>query len=122
MTDLLPVVRDVLKPIGAQIELSYNNISAEFPLIVLTETSNTSDVIADGAEWISNIEIQVDIYEFSFKKAVNLAKVVSEKLISTGFRRTFAQSSKEDDVERYTLLFSCLLDGDNRIYRGANLL
>lgn len=121
MKDLLPLVAEKLSPI-AQVELSYNGINAELPLIILSETDNMAAIIADNSEWASSITIQVDCYHHGEKAVKDVALKASEILTSCGFRRTIGQLLKEDNLDRYTMQFNCVVDAVNRIYCGNNMI
>lgn len=110
MVDLLPHVNDLLKPIGAQIELSYNGIDASIPLIVLSEVDNRATVIADAEELYSEVTIQTDIYHYNEQSARTLALEVAEKMTASGFRRSFSSPLGEDELYRYTMRFSVKVD------------
>lgn len=122
MVDLLPHVRDLLAPLGAQIELSYNDISAEMPLIVLSEVGNMEQAAPDGVELLSNVTVQTDIYHTTEHAARLLAISAARIMTAAGFRRMSGPSGKEDDLYRETLTFSTTVDESaSMLYRGASL-
>ncbi len=120
MKDVIPYVAELLRATGAQIELSYNDISATFPLIVITETQNASSVIVDGVEWFSDVGIQLDLYGHKEEEIRMLEAQASDILLLSGFRRSYGQWMTESGMKRRMLQFSCSIDRYNRIYCGAN--
>ena len=120
MKDLIPYAAELLAETGAQIELSYNDISAEIPLIVLSEINNSAEIITEDTEQFSSISIQTDIYHFTEEKARSLGIKVSEIMTKAGFRRSSSQMMTENELKRYMLQFDCGIDNNDRIYCGAN--
>lgn len=120
MKDLIPYAAELLAITGAQIELSYNGISAEIPLIVLSEINNIADIITEDTEQFSSISIQADIYHFTEEKARNLGINVSNIMTKAGFRRSSSQMMTENELKRYMLQFDCGIDNNDRIYCGIN--
>lgn len=110
MVDLLPHVRDLLEPLGAQIELSYNGIDAAIPLIVLSEVDNRVTAIADAEELYSEVTIQTDVYHYDEYRARTLAMEAAEIMTASGFRRSFSSPLGEDELFRYTMRFSVTVD------------
>lgn len=105
MVDLLPHVADVLSTTGAQIELSYNDISATIPLIVLSEIDNRSAIVSDSSEVYSGVTVQVDIYHYDEQRARELAIKAAELMTAAGFRRSYSSPIHEDNLFRYTMRF-----------------
>lgn len=110
MVDLLPHINDLIKPLGAQIELSYNGIDASIPLIVLSEVDNRATVIGDAEELYSEVTIQTDVYHYDEHSARTLAREAAEKMTASGFRRSFSSPLGEDGIYRYTMRFSVTVD------------
>lgn len=120
MVDIIPYVNKLLKPI-AQIELSYNNISADMPLIVITETANDAEMIIDGEDAFSGITIQLDIYHFTDRQVRETACAASNIMTKAGFRRKLSSAVPEQNLKRVTLIFSCGIDEKSgRIFSGPN--
>lgn len=122
MVDILPYVAEILKETGAQVELAENDFSGLLPLITMLEVSNISAVITEASEQVSDISIQLDIYDTTPDKVQSLAGVVSSLLIAHGFRRDAGQLMKEDKMWRRMEQYSCYVDSQNRIYSGSDLL
>ena len=120
MKDLIPYAAELLAPTGAQIELSYNGIDADIPLIVLSEINNSADIITEDTEQFSSISIQLDIYHFTEEKARSLGIKVSKIMTKAGFRRSSSQMTTENELKRYMLQFDCGIDNNDRIYCGGN--
>lgn len=121
MIDILPYVAQLLKGL-AQVELAYTGISAELPLIVLSEMDNSAAIIADSKEWASAITLQLDCYHIGEKAVKDIAMAASDILVQNGFRRATGQLIKEDNLDRYMMQFSCVVDAVNRVYNGNNTL
>lgn len=122
MVDILPYVAEILKETGAQVELAENDFSGSLPLITMLEVSNISAVITEASEQVSDISIQLDIYDTTPDKVQSLAGVVSSLMIAHGFRRGSGQLMKEDNLWREMQQYSCYVDSQNRIYSGSDLL
>lgn len=121
MVDLLPHVRDILAPLGAQIELSYNGIDAAIPLIVLSEVDNRATAIADAEELYSEVTIQTDVYHYDEYRARTLAMEAAEKMTASGFRRSFSSPLGEDGIYRYTMRFSVTVnEARELLFSGGN--
>jgi len=116
MVDIIPHVAELLAPTGAQIELAWQDTLATFPLIVLSEPSNTGTTNG-GAEVLTRIHIQVDSFTLSKKVTKDLAMSVDAILIPAGFTRVNGQQTREGDLERYMAIYSCTLD-----YTHENIL
>lgn len=121
MIDILPYVAQLLKGL-AQVELAYTGISAELPLIVLSETDNSAAIIADSKEWASAITLQLDCYHIGEKAVKDIAMAASDILVQNGFRRVTGQLIKEDNLDHYMMQFNCVVDAVNRVYNGNNTL
>ncbi len=61
MKDLIPYAAELLAVTGAQIELSYNGISAEIPLIVLSEINNIFDAVGLGVFTVSGMNTAMGV-------------------------------------------------------------
>lgn len=122
MVDILPYVVEILAETGAQVELAENDFNGSLPLITMLEVSNISAVITEASEQVSDISIQLDIYDTTPDKVQSLAGVVSSLLIAHGFRRDAGQLMKEDNMWRRMEQYGCYVDSQNRIYSGSDLL
>ena len=116
MIDIIPHVASLLAETDAQIELAYQDTLVTFPLIVLSEPSNTGTTNG-GAEVLTKIYVQVDSYTLSKKATKDLAKAVDAIMIPAGFTRTIGQALTEGELERYMAQYSCTLD-----YTHENIL
>lgn len=121
MKDLLPYIAESLQSV-AQVELSYTGISANLPLVVLTEVDNSAAIIADNRECASMITVQVDCYAIGEKAVKDTAIAVSEILTGKGLRRATGQLTKEDNLDRYMMQFDCIVDSAGVVYHGSNTL
>lgn len=62
MIDIIPTIADMLADIGT-VELQFPNTTADFPVITLSEIANQSDTVLHGAERLSVITVQIDIWD-----------------------------------------------------------
>ena len=118
----MPFIAKFLAETGAQIEIAENDFSFTFPLIAMLEVSNISAIITDGKEKVSEISIQLDLYETTPEKVKSLSGVISSLMIAHGFRRGSCQLMKEDGMWREMQQYSCYVDEQGRIYCGENLI
>lgn len=119
MIDLLPYAAEKIAETGAQVELAYNGIEAVFPLVVLTEVGNETELTDGTKEAFSTISIQTDCYHHTEQEARELALLVSEKMTESGFRRVSGGTMQESDISRYSMRFITTADEQNsRLYRG----
>lgn len=109
MTDIIPHVAELLAPTGAQIELSWQDTCVTFPLIVLSVPGNTATT-SDGAEVLSRISVQADVFTIDKKAAADLAKEIDSIMTAGGFTRSTAIPMKDGELERFMLQYSCTVD------------
>lgn len=62
MVDLNPDIYRLLKGI-CRVSLEFPSVREEFPVITITEVSNTSDYIVEGKEMISDVTYQIDVWD-----------------------------------------------------------
>lgn len=122
MIDILPYVAELLAPTNAQFELSYNGITANIPLIVISETDNRADIIVDGADVYSGIAVQLDCYHYDDERVRSLAIAASGYMTTAGFRRSSFSALPEQNLKRITMTFAASVDEiSKRLYSGANI-
>jgi len=109
MIDMIPHVAELLAPLGAQIELSWQDTVVTFPLIVLSVPSNMATT-SDGSEVLTNVTVQVDVYTLGKKATVDLAAAIDEIMTPAGFTRMTAQPLTEGELERCMMQYSCTVD------------
>ena len=122
MINILPYIAEILAETGAQVEISENDFNATLPLVTLLEVSNISAVITEATEQVSDISIQLDIYDTTPEKVKSLSGVISSLMIAHGFRRGSGQLMKEDNLWREMQQYSCYIDSHNRIYSGSDMI
>lgn len=120
MIDITTCIAALLEPMGAQFEISYEDISADFPLIVFTEIENKASIIVEGEEFYSSVAFQLDVYGHTVKYVNDLCCEISEILTKAGFRRTLAQWITEKGMKRRMLQFNGGIDNKNRVYKGSD--
>ncbi len=121
MVDILSAVAKQLEGI-ARVELAMPDKNEEYPVITLSEISNTAGVILSGAERLSTVAIQVDVWDRQPdpRTVVKMAKAVSEKLTACGLTRFFGQLIFEGGgIQRKCMRFKCAVDEvSDRIYEA----
>lgn len=109
MIDIIPHVAELLTPLGAQIELSWQDTVVTFPLIVLSAPSNMATT-SGGSEVLTNITMQVDAFTLDKKGTIDLAASIDAIMTPAGFTRIIAQPLTENGMERYLMQYSCTVD------------
>lgn len=112
MVDILPAVAKQLEGI-ARVELAMPDAAEKYPVITLSEISSTAEVILSGAERLSTVAIQVDVWDKQPdpRTVVKMAKAVSEKLTACGLTRFFGQLIFEGgNIQRKCMRFNCSVD------------
>lgn len=96
MVDLNRTIFLMLKGI-AKTQLEFPDTSAEFPIITITEVANVEDMSIDGAEVLSDITYQVDVWDNgeNRKRCEDIAKEVSRVLTANRFRRILGRGFKD---------------------------
>ena len=62
MIDIIPTIANMLADIGT-VELQFPDTTADFPVITLSEIANQSDTVLHGAERLSVITVQIDVWD-----------------------------------------------------------
>lgn len=109
MIDIKPWIAEKLKDL-APIELSFGRSGRKLPVICLTETGNSAEVVLNGAERVSRITVQLDLYDVSAERTEALAARVSERLTAAGMRRSFSQLLTDGEIPRRCMRFTCGAD------------
>lgn len=118
MIDIVPTVADMLSDIG-RVELQFPDTTADFPVITVCETVNQSDTVLDGAERLSIIAVQIDVWDKTDTPSVvsDMSVKINAVLLSKGFRRIFGQFIPDGDLQRKCMRFSAKIDELNhRVY------
>ncbi len=112
MHDINPHIARLISPACGNIELSFPKGTAEFPLVTISEISNSSSVVLDGAERFSGISVQLDVWDNSRtrEKCEETACKVSELMIRAGFRRISSSAPNEEYLWRRSMTFSGTVD------------
>lgn len=69
MIDIIPTIADMLADIGT-VELQFPDTTADFPVITVSEIANQSDTVLHGAERLSVIMVQIDVWDKADTPAV----------------------------------------------------
>lgn len=120
MIDIIPTIADMLADIGT-VELQFPDATADFPVITLSEIANQSDTILHGAERLSVITVQIDVWDKADTPAVvaDMSARISAVMVSKGFRRIFGQMMPDGELQRKCMRFSAKIDELNhRVYNS----
>ena len=109
MIDIIPYVAELLAPTGAQIELSYQDTTVTFPLIVLSVPSNMATTNG-GVEVFTRITVQIDAYASGKQNVTELAQAIDAIMTPAGFTRSTAMPFTETFAERIMMQYTCVLD------------
>lgn len=115
MIDLNKIIADMLKNI-APVQFPFPNLESQFPLITITQVSNTADLIFDGEERLSRVVYQIDVWDNSQtpENCEKLAIQVNEEMTKAGFKRSFGQLFVEKkEPFRMCMRFSGRIDEKN---------
>lgn len=112
MHDINPHIVRLISPACGNIELAFPEGTAEFPLVTISEVSNSSAVILNGEERFSGISVQLDVWDNSRtrEKCEEIACNVSEIMIKAGFSRISSSSPNEEYLWRRSMTFSGTVD------------
>lgn len=109
MIDIKPFIADKLKA-AANVELSFFRGNRRLPLICITETANSSEVVINGQDRVSRITVQLDVYAQSAAALEELAQSVNEKMLGAGLSRIFSETIYGESVPRKCMRFACSVD------------
>lgn len=116
MIDIKPFVAEKLGGI-AETALSYPQTEKVTPLIVVSETENTSQLNICGSEILSAVTLQLDVYADTAEAAESTAAQVSGIMISLGFRRSYSALFTDGRKPRRCMRFRAGIDSaGGRIY------
>lgn len=120
MVDLIPVIAELLQGI-APVEIQFPSVNDEFPVITVLETYNSSSLILDHEELLSEHSFQIDVWDNGSNRArcEAISIQVNAIMLNQGFYRTMAQSIEDaSGLHRKIMQFDCVLDEKtNFIYR-----
>lgn len=109
MIDIKPFVAQLIGT-AAAVELSYHPDFRQLPVIVMTETGNQAEVVLEGADRISRITVQLDIYADTASETESIAAQVNAVLTAKGFKRSFSEAVYNEDKPRRCMRFICGVD------------
>lgn len=91
MTDILPFISGKLSAV-ARVELQFPDAKTTLPVIAITEAANTSSVVLNNTDRLSDITIQLDIFGGGKTPAETMELAVSaDKIMAViGMRRISA--------------------------------
>lgn len=109
MLDIKPFIADKLENV-ARVELSYSDNEKSPPLISISETENSSEIVINGEDRVSKITVQLDIYAKTAGELEQLATEVNKRLLTAGLTRSFAETIYSEEVPRKKMRYSCRVD------------
>lgn len=109
MLDIKPFIAEKLEG-AARIELSFSDNEKTPPLICLSETENSSEIVINGEDRVSKITVQLDIYARTAGELEQLAAEVNRSLLTAGLTRSFAETIYGEDLPRKKMRYSCRVD------------
>ena len=125
MIDMNQEVADLLKDICI-VQLAFPEVSSSFPYASLTEISNSSAAVLDGAERYSRYECQLDVWDTAKNgrtpmRCSQLAGQISSAMVAAGFSRGNSKLLKDPSgLHRYMMQFTGWVDNiEKKVYRGG---
>ena len=113
MVDVNKPISDLLKDI-ATIELADTESETKGSFITIQVTSNSSEAVIKGKDYLSRAIIQIDCYADTPKQVNEMAIQVNERMIKAGFSRS---NGKQFGRQRYMMTFKALIDENLNVYR-----
>ena len=109
MIDIKKYIAELIEDI-APVELTFSDTENDTPLICISETDNSSEIILSGRDRVSRIVIQLDLYGENAFETESMAVLVNERLVSKGFRRSFSQLILNERRARRCLRYTFGID------------
>jgi len=96
MVDLNPDIYRLLKGI-CRVSLEFPSVREEFPVITITEVSNTSDYIVEGKEMISDVTYQIDVWDNgpSRSRTEEISAKVSDAMLANNYVRVLGRGFRD---------------------------
>ena len=115
--DIKPFIADKLKAL-ADVELSFFRGNRQLPLICITETANSSEIVINGQDRVSRITVQLDVYAQSAAELEELAQSVNGKMLGAGLSRSSSETIYSESVPRKCMRYTCRVDEvEKRIFK-----
>lgn len=109
MLDIKPFIAEKLTGTAA-VELSYTDGEKTSPLICLSETENSSEIVINGEERVSKITVQLDVYAQTAYELEQLTAEVNGKLIAAGLTRSYSETIYGEKLPRKKMRYICRVD------------
>lgn len=96
MVDLHVTIYNLLKEI-APVSLEFPDTGAAFPLITITEVTNTSGLIVDGQEHITDVTYQLDVWDnyADRGRCEYIANEVNNVMVQHRFQRVLGRGFRD---------------------------
>lgn len=96
MVDLNVAIYNLLKEI-APVSLEFPDTGAKFPLITITEVTNTSGVIVEGREHTTDATYQLDVWDNSVDRSrcEYIANKVNNVMVQHHFTRVLGRGFRD---------------------------
>lgn len=90
--DIFLILKDI-----ARVELEFPGTDAKFPVITITEVTNTEDYSVEGVERISDITYQIDVWDNGGDPRLcnEIAAQVSSLMTKKIFKRTLGRGFRD---------------------------
>ena len=89
MIDIKREIAAILTDI-APVELSFSDMENDVPLICITETGNSSEIALCGADRVSRLTFQLDLFGGTAEATEAMAVLVNKRLTEKGMKRSFS--------------------------------
>lgn len=109
MLDIKPFIAEKLAGTAA-VEPSYYDGEKKPPLICISETENSSEIVINGEDRVSRITVQLDVYAQTAGELEQLAAAVNGKMLAAGLSRSFSETLYGEDLPRKKMRYSCRVD------------
>ena len=118
MQTLIPEVLKKLQATNYSVTYAYPAKGINLPTISFYEISNHEAKMADGQEYASEIEYQIDLWALTPETTMAMALAVDEQLSALRLKRAFATDLYEVETctHHKTMRYRALLVGD-KIYQ-----
>lgn len=109
MVDIKPFIAGKLEGV-ARVELAHSDSEKTPPVICISETENSSEIVINGEDRVSKITVQLDIYAKTAGELEELAAEVNRRMLTAGLTRSFAETIYSEKIPRKKMRYSCRID------------
>lgn len=112
MVNIYPSIVQLLEPI-APVHIGEVGGASVYPYITLVEEENATHKVVDGEDFMSNITVQIDVWDDSetIDGCEAVAVDINKEMVAAGFERTHGKTILETDAKWHKRLqFSTTLN------------